>query len=128
MDDSLSHYHPVPGGHDELYLVQEARPGAAVLHSDRVARILACESVGREELAALVRRMPVATGDLVYIPAGEMHRAVAGMLAHVIAIPGFRAGGEIALDASLQRINERLQLRGHEALPVHVAPAAGPAR
>ncbi len=119
MDDSLSHYHPMQEGHDELYLVQAARPGASVLHSDRVARILAPETVTREEARTLIHRLPVATGDLVYFPRGHMHRAVAGVLAHVIAVPGFRPGSEIALDDKLLQINQRLGLRGHEALPVH---------
>ncbi|HLU38490.1 MAG TPA: hypothetical protein VK081_03840 [Planctomycetota bacterium] len=121
MDDSLSHYHPHDVGHDELYLVQDARPGAAVLHSDRVDRILAADTLTREEARSLIRRVSVATGDLVYIPRGEMHRAVAGVLAHVIAVPGFRPGGEVPLDAALQRINARLGLAGHDSLPVHVA-------
>lgn len=119
MVDSLSHYHPAEGGHDELYLVQEASSGAAILHSDRVARILTPDDVTRAEATALVRRLPLRQGDLVYVPAGEMHRAVAGVLAQVIAVPGFVPGAEIGLDEYLQRINVALDLKGHEALPLH---------
>jgi hypothetical protein len=121
MDDSISHYHPAHEGHDELYLVQDCKAGAALLHSDRVARILAADTVTRDEVRALIHRVPLAAGDLVYIPRGQMHRAVAGVLAHVIAVPGFRPGGEVALDEQILRINTRLGLRGHEALPVHAA-------
>lgn len=122
MVDSLSHFHPIEGGHDEFYLVQEAGAGAALLHSNRVARILAPETVTRDEVATLVRRIPLQRGDLVYVPAGEMHRAVAGVLAHVIAVPGFLPGAEIGLDDHLQRINKALALRGDEALPVRRWP------
>ncbi|MEZ5965252.1 MAG: hypothetical protein R3F56_15570 [Planctomycetota bacterium] len=125
MVDSLSHYHPTEGGHDEFYLVQEAGPGAAVLYSDRVARILEPETVTREEVVSLIRRVPVQHGDLIYVPAGVMHRAVAGVLAHVIAVPGFAPGSEIGLDAHLQRINVALKLSSHEALPLH-RPALSP--
>lgn len=119
MTDSLSHYHPDPGGHDEFYLVQEVGPGAAVLHSNRVARILSPETVTRAEVGSLVRRVPLQRGDLVYVPAGEMHRAVAGVLAHVIAVPGFVPGAEIGLDDHLHRINVALGLDRNEALPLH---------
>lgn len=124
MDDSFSHFHPREGGFDELYLVQGGLPGAAVLHSADVERILAPESVTAAEAADLIQRVPVAVGDLVYIPRGEMHRGVGGVLAHVVTVPGFVPGRELGLDHCLRAINERLGLSGEAALPYHVAASA----
>ena len=124
MDDSFSHFHPRADGFDELYLVQATEPGAAVLHSSEVERILAPESVTAAEARDLIQRVPVAVGDLVYIPRGEMHRGVGGVLAHVVTVPGFVPGRELGLDHCLRAINERLGLSGETALPYHVAASA----
>ena len=123
MDDALSHYHPPGRGPDELYLVQAAPPGAAIIHSDAVPRLLAPDTVRREEVPLLCRKVPVSAGDLVYIPAGEMHRGIGGVLAHVVTIPGFVPGTEHSLDHCLARINERFGLQGDAALPLHAATA-----
>ena len=66
---------------------------------------------------------PLAVGDLVYLPRGTVHRGVDGVLAHVIAAPGFVPGTEIGVDHHLRRINGLLGLKGEDALPFHV-PAA----
>lgn len=123
MDDSLSHYHPAGRGPDELYLVQAAPPGAAIVHSDSVPRLLTPQDVRREEVPLLWRRVSVRAGDLVYIPAGEMHRGVGGIVAHVITVPGFVPGTELSLDHCLAQINERLGLQGDAAIPLHAATA-----
>ncbi len=126
MDDSFSHFHPRADGFDELYLVQGTRPGAAILHAQDGERILVPETVTAADAAELVQRIPVARGDLVYIPRGEMHRGVDGVLAQVITVPGFVPGKEIGVDHCLRAINERLGLRGEAALPFHAAASGAP--
>ena len=121
--DSFSHYHPRDGGFDEFYLVQMVQPRARILTSDRTSRIESPESIAPEETGTLLRETRLAVGDLVYLPAGVVHRGLDGVLAQVIAVPGFRPGTEIGVDHHLRRINELLDLRGDGALPFH-APAA----
>jgi len=116
--DSFTHYHPRKGGFDELYLVQMAQPGARVLTSDAVAAIES-RSVRAEEARELFDVTPLRAGDLVWLPRGTIHRGLGGVLAQVIAVPGFRPGTEIGVDAHLAALNERLGLTGDAALPVH---------
>ncbi len=119
VDDSLTHYHPVEGGFDELYLVQGAEPGARILTSARTARILDPDSVTREQAKALLRSTDLYAGDLVYLPRGVVHRGLGGVLAQVITVPGFRPGAEIGVDRELAAIDRRLGLAGDDALPFH---------
>lgn len=122
--DSFSHYHPVEGGFDELYLVQMAQPGAKLYTSERTESIEDPDSVTRADAAALLVERPLAVGDLVYLPRGTVHRGFGGVLAQVITVPGFRPGAEIGVDHLLREINEQLGLAGAEALPFHAAAAA----
>lgn len=121
--DSFTHYHPVDGGFDELYLVQMVQPDARILTSSRVEAIEDPASVTAEDAASLFRDTPLAVGDLVYLPRGTVHRGLGGVLAQVIAAPGFVPGTEIGVDHHLRRINELLGLRGEDALPFHAAAA-----
>ncbi len=126
MVDSFSHYHPREGGFDELYLVQGLSRDARLFTSEHVDRLLAHDRLDPAELATLVEELPLAVGDLVYLPRGTMHRAIGGVLAQVITVPGFRPGAEIGLDHHLRAINERFDLRGERALPYRAASAHGP--
>lgn len=126
MVDSFSHYHPVSGGFDEIYLVQEVGPGGVVHTSDRVAEIERPESVSRETSRELITSTPVEVGDLICVARGNMHRAVGGVLAHVITVPGFVPGQEIGVDHHLKAIDDRLGLQGEEALPYHADAADRP--
>lgn len=126
MTDSFSHYHPLDGGFEELYLVHDVRPGAGLHWSPDVSRIEAPALVDRATARTLVRHTPLAAGDLVFIPRGTMHRAVGGVLAHVVTIPGFVPAREIGLDHHLRAIGERLGLVGDEALPYQLAASSGP--
>jgi len=126
MVDSLSHYHPRDGGFDELYLVQGLSPGARLLTSPHVDRLLAPDQLVRGELAGLVEEHPLAVGDLIWFPRETMHRAIGGVLAQVITVPGFRPGAEIGLDHHLRAINERFDLRGAAGLPYREASSRGP--
>ncbi len=121
--DSFSHYHPVEGGFDELYLVQMALPGAKLYTSERTESIENPDSVTRAEAATLLDEHPLAVGDLVYLPRGTVHRGFGGALVQVITVPGFRPGAEIGVDHLLREINERLGLTGDAALPFHAAAA-----
>jgi hypothetical protein len=56
-------------------------------------------------------------GDLVYLPRELTHRGLNGVLAQVIAVPGFRPNAEIGLDHCLRAINEQQGLTGASALP-----------
>ncbi len=123
--DSFTHFHPVSGGFDEFYLVQGLLPGGRLLTSGAVDRIRAPETVTREETASLLEEMPLAVGDLVYLPRGVVHRGVGGALVQVITVPGFVPGAEIGVDADLSAINARLGLSGPDALPFNPAAAAG---
>ncbi|MBI5851075.1 MAG: hypothetical protein HZB39_08610 [Planctomycetes bacterium] len=126
MVDSFSHYHPIDGGFEELYLVHDVRPGGRLLWSPDVARIESPASVDRATALTLVRSTSLVAGDLVFIPRGTMHRAVGGVLAHVVTIPGFVPAREIGVDHHLRAIDERLGLVGDEALPYHVAASLAP--
>jgi len=117
--DSFTHYHPYVGGFDEFYLVQMAAPGARLLTSAAVAAIESPETVTTEEAAELFEEHPLEVGDLVYLPRGVVHRGVGGVLAQVIAVPGFVPGAEIGVDAQLRTINEHLELQGADAVPLH---------
>ncbi|MBK8975584.1 MAG: hypothetical protein IPM29_06635 [Planctomycetes bacterium] len=122
MVDSFSHYHPTDGGFDELYLVQDVAPGAVLWTSDRVHRIERPDDVEPDELDGLLTETTVAVGDLVCVGRGDMHRAVGGVLAHVITVPGFVPGQEIGVDHHLRAIAERLG----RPLPYHAAAADRP--
>lgn len=123
ITDSFTHYHPVEGGFDEFYLVQMVQPNARILTSSMTAKIVDPQSVTAKDAASMFEETPLAVGDLVYLPRGTVHRGVDGVLAHVIAAPGFVPDTEIGVDHHLRRINGLLGLQGEDALPFHV-PAA----
>ena len=58
-------------------------------------------------------------GDLVYLPRGTIHRGLGGVLAQVIAAPGFVPGMELGVDEDLRAINAALGLEEGDALPTH---------
>ncbi len=126
MHDSFSHFHPHDGGFDEMYLVQDAPPGARLYTSSKVDRIEQATGVTAAEAVDLVDCTPLTTGDLVWVGRGAMHRAVGGVLAHVITVPGFVPGAEIGLDHHLRALNERLGLSGDAALPFNAEASLGP--
>lgn len=126
IHDSFTHYHPVDGGFDEFYLVQEAPSGARLLTSTRVPCIEAPAGVTRDEAHALLEELPLRAGDLVYLPRGVAHRGLGAALVQVITVPGFRPGAEIGLDHHLRAIVERLGLVGAEALPFNEAASRAP--
>lgn len=123
IDDSFTHVHPVEGGFDEFYLVQEAPPGARLLTSARLAHITDPAAEDPRELRGLFQEHPLVAGDLVYIPRGVAHRGLGGAVVHVLAVPGFRPGGEVGLDHVLRQLNEVHGLEGEQALPLHAAAA-----
>ncbi|RMH01052.1 MAG: hypothetical protein D6702_12425 [Planctomycetota bacterium] len=114
--DSLTHFHPRAGGFDELYLVQDALPGAALIVGERLDDLLHPERLDRAAAAGLLREIPLRRGDLVLLPRGVAHRGIGGVLAQVIALPGFVPGAEIPLDDAIAAVNERFDLE----LPRHV--------
>lgn len=118
INDSFSHYHPVDGGFDEFYLVQEAPKGARLLTSNDVPAIEA-HSVGSTEVEDLIQSRELHVGDLIYMPRGTMHRGLGGALVQVISVPGFVPRAEIGLDHHLAAINQKLGLMEDEALPCH---------
>lgn len=123
VTDSFAHYHPEAGGFDELYLVQGAGPKAGLWVGEELAPFLDPEGVPKESLESFLRWIPLRTGDLVHIPRGVVHRGVGGVLAHVIALPGFVPGGEVAVDDAIRRIAERLKPTHSFARPWHGGPA-----
>jgi len=126
MWDSFSHYHPEDDGFDEMYLVQEVRPGGHILVSEERQRIESPEEVTREEAARLLGRIEPEVGDLIFIPRGVVHRGVGGVLAHVITVPGFRPGCEVGVDHHLRAIGERLGMGADEGLVWQEAASRGP--
>lgn len=115
--DSFSHYHPADKGFDEFYLVQMVMPGAKIITSEQVDLITEPEKVNKSQVKDLMQEHALHVGDLVYLPRGVVHRGFGGVLAQVITVPGFIPGSEIGVDHHLRKINERLGLQGHEALP-----------
>ena len=126
MWNSFSHYHPLEGGFDELYVVQEVEEGGRIHTSLARERIEAPDELDAGEVGALVQTITPAAGDLMYIPRGVIHRAVGGVLAQVVTVPGFKPGFEIGVDHHLRAINERLGLEGAVALPFQEAASHAP--
>lgn len=126
MWDSFSHYHPAGDGFDELYLVQEVRPGGHIVVSTHRERIESPGDVTREEAAGLLERLYPEVGDLVFIPRGVIHRGVGGVLAHVITVPGFRPGCEVGVDHHLRAIGERLGMGAADGLVWQQSASRGP--
>jgi hypothetical protein len=122
IKDSFSHYHPLQGGFDEFYLVQQAPPGARLLTSNKVPLIEA-RAVDRDQASSLLQSRELHVGDLVYLPRGTMHRGLGGALVQVISVPGFVPKSEIGVDHHLWAINKQLGLKGEAALPFHVTAA-----
>lgn len=117
MWNSFSHYHPPEGGFDELYIVEDVAEGGRIYTSQQRERIEAPEEVDIATAGELFHIIEPMIGDLIYIPRGVIHRAVGGVLAQVITLPGFKPGFEIGVDHHLRAINERLGLVGEAALP-----------
>ena len=122
IHDSFTHYHPLKGGFDEFYLVQEAPVGARLLLSEELDTLLAPKSVSKKQSAGLLREIHLRVGDLIYLPRGTVHRGMGGAVVQVITTPGFVPGAEISVDGEIEAINERLQLQGTDALPFHRGP------
>lgn len=122
IKDSFSHYHPVDGGFDEFYLVQQAPKGARLLTS-RAVEAIESRKVDAEQAATLIESRELHVGDLIYLPRGTMHRGLGGALVQVISVPGFVPRSEIGVDHHLWAINKRLGLTGAAALPFHVVAA-----
>lgn len=118
IDDSFSHYHPVDGGFDEFYLVQEAPRGAVLLTSQRTSDLLA-DTISEGEVGEVLDRIQLEAGQLIMIPRGVTHRGRGGAVVQVLAVPGFKPGQEIAMDEAIRRVNGRFALTGGKALPVH---------
>jgi hypothetical protein len=126
MWNSFSHYHPPEGGFDELYIVEEVEEGAKIYTSGQRHSIEAPGDVTHEVAAQLIQALIPERGDLIYIPRGVIHRAVGGVLAQVITVPGFKPGFEFGVDHHLRAINEHLALTGASALPFQESAANGP--
>ena len=122
IKNSFSHYHPIEGGFDEFYLVQQAPPGARLLTSSNVAAIEA-RDVALADKDTLLQSRDLHVGDLVYLPRGTMHRGLGGALVQVISVPGFVPKSEIGVDHHLWAINRALGLRGDDAIPFHLVAA-----
>ena len=126
MWNSFSHYHPPEGGFDELYIVEDVAEGGKIYTSDQRVSIEASGEVSAESAGQLIQTLIPERGDLIYIPRGTIHRAVGGVLAQVVTVPGFKPGFEIGVDHHLRSINERLGLEGVKALPFQESAADGP--
>ena len=122
IKDSFSHYHPVDGGFDEFYLVQQAPKGARLLTS-RAVEAIESRKVDAEQAATLIESRELHVGDLIYLPRGTMHRGLGGALVQVISVPGFVPRSEIGVDHHLWAINKALGLTGARALPFHLVAA-----
>lgn len=122
IKNSFSHYHPIDGGFDEFYLVQQAPAGARLLTSKNVAAIESRE-VSLADKEALLQSRELHVGDLVYLPRGTMHRGLGGALVQVISVPGFVPKSEIGVDHHLWAINKKLGLKGDDAIPFHLVAA-----
>jgi hypothetical protein len=122
IKDSFSHYHPVDGGFDEFYLVQQAPEGARLLTS-RAVEAIEARAVDAQQAETLIASHELHVGDLIYLPRGTMHRGLGGALVQVISVPGFVPRSEIGVDHHLWAINKQLGLTGAAALPFHVVAA-----
>jgi hypothetical protein len=126
MWNSFSHYHPPEGGFDELYIVEDVADGGKIYTSDQRVSIEASGELSAESAGQLIQTLIPERGDLIYIPRGMIHRAVGGVLAQVVTVPGFKPGFEVGVDHHLRSINERLGLEGVKALPFQESAADGP--
>ncbi len=125
MWDSFSHYHPVEGGFEELYLVQDAPPGARLHWAPDAESIERSAEWTRDQAGSWMRTLPLEANQLVVIPRGTMHRAIGGALAQVITVPGFVPQREIGLDRQLQQIQERFRFEGERAIAYRSGGAKG---
>lgn len=103
ITDGFTHFHPPATGFDELYLVQGRLPEGELLTSSSREAIEA----ERDLPADAFERRRLEVGDLVLIPRGIVHRGLGGVLAQVIAVPGFLPGQEVGVDHHLRAIAER---------------------
>lgn len=100
---SRTHHHPMPpvvGGEPqhEMYLVLD--PAEHGLQGGvGQPGVWTYPRAGAWERADFT---PLEPGDVVFIPAGVVHRAV-DVLAGVVAIPGFKPGNELFLDAQIRK-------------------------
>ena len=122
IHNSFSHYHPVDGGFDEFYLVQQAPAGSRLLTSTNVAAIES-RQVDAEHAATLLQSRELHNFDLVYLPRGTMHRGLGGALVQVISVPGFVPKSEIGVDHHLWAINKQLGLPKDAAIPFRLVAA-----
>ena len=126
MWNSFSHYHPPEGGFDELYIVEDVESDGKIYTSAQRAEIESPEELGELAASELIQTLIPERGDLIFIPRGTIHRAVGGVLAQVVTVPGFKPGFEIGVDHHLRAINELLGLEGAMALPFQESAAKGP--
>ena len=115
--DSFSHYHPVDGGFDEFYLVQESRPNGRIVTSSQLDRIERPDGMTGDEARNICDVRFLNPGDLVYLRREVVHRGVGDVVVQVISIPGFKPGAEIGVDHHFRAINEKLALRTCDMIP-----------
>ncbi|MDE0205141.1 MAG: AI-2E family transporter [Candidatus Tectomicrobia bacterium] len=74
-DDAYAHEHAGDLGKTELWVILHAEPGAEIIYGLKagVDRELFAQSAATGDINAMLHRIPVRTGDAVYIPAGTVH-------------------------------------------------------
>jgi mannose-6-phosphate isomerase len=135
-DADARRVHGEPNGKTEAWHILDAVPGATALIGvlPGTSRAVLREALVREDYDAVLRRVPVRSGDTVYVPAGTPHSFGPGTLVHEIeqtsdlqeqvpprtpdADPGAR---EEAVDRLLDQCRTDLRPMPHPGLVLHHA-------
>ncbi|HJN16029.1 MAG TPA: type I phosphomannose isomerase catalytic subunit, partial [Armatimonadota bacterium] len=101
---------------EECWVVVHADPGASVLHGLRpgVGKIEIANAAGTASLPDLVRKVPIAPGDVLDVPAGTAHAISAGCVLMEVQQPSDTTYRLYDFDRQAQQDNDR---------PLHIEQA-----
>ena len=81
-DDAYAREHAGERGKTELWIILHAEPGAELIYGLKAGagRTLFAEAARAGSIEAMLHRVPVQTGDAVYVPAGTVHALGPGVI------------------------------------------------
>lgn len=73
-------------GKSEAWYVVHADPGAKIVYGLQagVTKAMLSQAIVRQELPDLLREVPVAVGDMIYVPAGTIHALCSGVVVYEV--------------------------------------------
>jgi len=81
-DDAYGLSHEGDSGKTEMWVVLHAEPGAELIYGLRqgVTRAQFAQAIAEKRVADLLHRVPVAAGDVIFVPAGTVHALGPGLV------------------------------------------------